>query len=340
MSVATENKESSLAPPLARVNQLQPIIELLQSQSLPWDKILKRAQLPASVMDKPNALIPEVCIREVISLTGEFMDVENIGFYIGQNIPRLPPLTFDNQAKTVAKALESFCHHMHLYASNTDFSLHAETGGAWFCRVDPLKISATTITFEQYMTAAFIRVVQSLSANDNWKPSQVRFSYVGPDNIKGFNEKDSQMFFEADHTAIFIDNKTLLSPVNQDYLKQNPVFGLMDNLDEKDVIDGIEEIFCTYLEDEVISGDFVSSAMLSTPRQLQRQLEKQGTTFRKIRNNLLYREARIMLADKNKSISEITNILGYSDATNFVRAFSTWSGYSPGYYREHYLKRT
>lgn len=70
-----------------------------------------------------------------------------------------------------------------------------------------------------------------------------------------------------------------------------------------------------------------------SPRTLKRQLAAQGTSFRELLEQEQREVACKLLAQLQYSVSEIGAMLGYSDVTNFDRAFRRLFGMSPSQYR-------
>ena len=69
-------------------------------------------------------------------------------------------------------------------------------------------------------------------------------------------------------------------------------------------------------------------------RTLQRRLTEEGARYRQLHNEWLMGEARKLLREKNLSIESISQLLGYSDVSNFRQAFRRWYGVSPMAYRQ------
>ena len=68
-------------------------------------------------------------------------------------------------------------------------------------------------------------------------------------------------------------------------------------------------------------------------RTLNRHLRASGTTFQQLSDEVRFEIARQMLDDSTMTLSEIAAALAYSDASAFSRAFSRWSGITPGRWR-------
>ena len=44
-----------------------------------------------------------------------------------------------------------------------------------------------------------------------------------------------------------------------------------------------------------------------------------------------------LLKDSKLNLTDIAHQLGYSDPTNFSRAFKRWTNFSPRYFRQHHI---
>ena len=70
-----------------------------------------------------------------------------------------------------------------------------------------------------------------------------------------------------------------------------------------------------------------------SPRTLDRYLEKEGESFRKLSNRTRYEKALELLADDRLTVTQIAYELGYTDMSNFARSFRREAGVAPGQYR-------
>jgi len=64
-------------------------------------------------------------------------------------------------------------------------------------------------------------------------------------------------------------------------------------------------------------------------RTLQRKLQQAGTSYDKLLRDVRHELACYYLRDPELSIKEISYLLGFSEPTNFTRAFKAWSGQAP-----------
>lgn len=73
-----------------------------------------------------------------------------------------------------------------------------------------------------------------------------------------------------------------------------------------------------------------------TPRTFERHLKAEGASYRMLVSSGLHSKAKIMLADRRYSITQVAHQLGYSDSANFTRAFRKIEKLSPSDYRKQF----
>jgi AraC-like DNA-binding protein len=79
--------------------------------------------------------------------------------------------------------------------------------------------------------------------------------------------------------------------------------------------------------------DAIAEAMGMTVRTLQRQLQSCDTTLSALRDEVCLALSRELLNNPALTLEEIAASLGYSDASNFRRAFKRWTGVNPSQFR-------
>ena len=77
----------------------------------------------------------------------------------------------------------------------------------------------------------------------------------------------------------------------------------------------------------------VAAGLHLSGRTLNRRLQREGTSFRAIRGELLRGWARQYLLETDHSVEAIAALLGYQDSANFRRAFRNWEQCSPREFR-------
>lgn len=82
-----------------------------------------------------------------------------------------------------------------------------------------------------------------------------------------------------------------------------------------------------------LSEQNVAEALFISARTLARRLDKEGSSYRQIRDKILSQQACNYLRDSSMSVEAIASLLNYHDSANFRRAFKRWFGLSPRDYR-------
>ena len=77
-----------------------------------------------------------------------------------------------------------------------------------------------------------------------------------------------------------------------------------------------------------------ASLLAMSERNLTRQLGRENTSFSALTAQVQTERAKNFLSDRALSIAEISERLGYAEPAAFSRAFSTWTGESPGKWRK------
>ena len=72
-----------------------------------------------------------------------------------------------------------------------------------------------------------------------------------------------------------------------------------------------------------------------SPRTLQRKLKKEAISYQELHHAVIMEKAHHLLCHSDKSISEITEELGYTNNSSFFRGFKRFYKKSPSEYRQH-----
>jgi len=76
----------------------------------------------------------------------------------------------------------------------------------------------------------------------------------------------------------------------------------------------------------------IAARLNSSPRTLQRNLTREGTSFKELLNNVRHELATQYLMDSKQSTMDIALKLGYNHASSFCTAFKHWTGVPPSRY--------
>jgi AraC-like DNA-binding protein len=95
----------------------------------------------------------------------------------------------------------------------------------------------------------------------------------------------------------------------------------------------VERVLESVRDGRLPAIEAVAGELKVSPRTLTRQLSSEGVRFQGILDGIRHRRALELLKKDNLSVDAIADRLGYSDPSNFGRAFRKWEGVSPSHWR-------
>lgn len=108
-------------------------------------------------------------------------------------------------------------------------------------------------------------------------------------------------------------------------------------LDKNDVVERVKFAIIKQLPSGNVTDTLIAGSLHRNERTLQRQLSKEGTTFKTLLNEIRTDLADKYIRDSQLSLTEISFLLGFSETSSFSRAFRRWTGKSPSLYRQSLL---
>jgi AraC-like DNA-binding protein len=85
--------------------------------------------------------------------------------------------------------------------------------------------------------------------------------------------------------------------------------------------------------EEMPSFEMLTTRLNMSARTLRRRLEKEGTSYQRIKDNARRDVAITLLTRERMTVSDVAERIGFSDPSAFHRSFKKWTGLSPGEYR-------
>ncbi len=104
-------------------------------------------------------------------------------------------------------------------------------------------------------------------------------------------------------------------------------------MDQADIVTRVKVAITEELPSGRISEERIAEHLNMSQRSLQRKLQERHTSYRALLEETRRDLANRYMEDTRYRISEITYLLGFSDPSNFTRAFRRWKGVSPTVYR-------
>ncbi len=116
-------------------------------------------------------------------------------------------------------------------------------------------------------------------------------------------------------------------------LNDNIATSYIARLDKNDIVTAVRQRIIEFLPSGECSRKEVASVMCMSPATLQFKLAQRNTNFHDLFDSIRKELALSYVKQSSLSITEITYLLGFSDTSNFTRAFKRWEGVSPSDFR-------
>ena len=104
-----------------------------------------------------------------------------------------------------------------------------------------------------------------------------------------------------------------------------------------DFVGSLKQLLHSYVQETDLNIEVAAGLCDLSKRSLQRKLTAQGTCYSRVLDEARFDVAKRMLQDRDKSVTDISYLLGFSEPTHFSRAFRRIAGISPHVYRRQFL---
>lgn len=104
--------------------------------------------------------------------------------------------------------------------------------------------------------------------------------------------------------------------------------------ERSDIVNQVYSKLLDFLPQRIFSEDIIAEDLNMSLRTLQRRLKEKGTSYDALFQGVRKEVALQLINDQQLSIVEIGRFLGFSNRSNFGRAFKTWTGVTPAKHRQ------
>jgi AraC-like DNA-binding protein len=140
-----------------------------------------------------------------------------------------------------------------------------------------------------------------------------------------FNKEANRMIASKEDVATAI----LSSDQSMFQLFNSIVADKQSLLATNSMAENLKQVLFMQFKGRIPTIEEAAAALNTTPRNLQRKLLQEKTTFRDISGAIRKEIAFQLMQNPAIKISEVSDILGYSDLTAFRKAFKSWTNSTP-----------
>jgi len=186
------------------------------------------------------------------------------------------------------------------------------------------------------MTMKFVRMI----CGPHYKPKKVCLSWTPPSELIGKyrEELDCEIEFSSDKTAVYfevIDLDKELPSSNRELARQSDktITEFLEKTGSVDLKSRVYSKLIEFLPSGDCSRERVAMSLNMTPSTFHNKLKVEGSNYQDLLDNIRKELAEQYIGKNGISIGEAAYLLGFTDCSNFSRAFKRWVGMSPREYK-------
>lgn len=325
---------------VVRAGPLMAIPALLREFGVAPGPVLRAAGFRTLQFEDPETRIPYLSADRLLKRCVEVTGCEHFGLRVGE---RAPPSSLGvagfmlQTAPDVRTALRDLVTHLDLHDDGgVPFVDEAGDNCLLGYAIQQPGVEASAQIYDLSISVA-CNIMRSL-CGAGWRPVEVLLSRARPHDLMPYRQLfRAPLRFNAGQSAVVFAGHWLDRPLpGADPLLRRHLEREARELraqDDLGVVGKLRAVLRVRLTDRQYATSAVASQFGIHERTLNRRLQAEGTTYRRVLEEVRYATARQLLATTTMTLSEIAGALDYADASAFTRAFKRWSGDAPARWR-------
>ncbi|MCX2723647.1 helix-turn-helix transcriptional regulator [Roseibium salinum] len=321
----------------ARADILRVLRDICSNEDLDWPYIARLYDFDLASMDDPQGVVPIAAWHGVFEHVAEALGSDAVMFDLFNNV-EIGCLSVFDYLFACAPTLRHACQ-------------------AWV-KFMPIRTNACRVVFEETETSGYLEWPilegrgewrQSMFARVGWAahqleqaldmhapPIMIDLATAAPESTSALQKKyQGRLNFCVPRNRISFPRALLSRPLprHDPHLYEIILKSAMTEME----LFGQKESPLSRIANEVASNlsqgasalPLISARLGMSQRAVQRLLEKEGTSFRKLSEEVRRAAAERYLRSTELPMKEIAFLLGFSELSTFSRAVKTWFGVSP-----------
>jgi len=315
----------------------------MRERGVRTDTALKEAGLVRSQLRDPERRIPFAKHVRFLEIAADHLNDPFWGLHLGASIhPKQVGLLgyVGLSSDTLGDALKNLTRYLSVLSEGAEAELVIESGTvAIVIRIlDPDVLDCRQI--DDFGMSTLLTTCRALTGTE-FNPERVDFRTPKPSSLAEHERIfNSEVRFQQPRSGLVFNNRAIHLPI------ATADSGLLRVLERycRDILGRRPAVpTLVYQVRELIAGllntgdptiDTVAAELNMSSRTLERRLNSQGLSYRRILDDLRRQLAERYLEDERLGLAQITYLLGYSEPTAFNRAFRRWTGITPTQFRK------
>jgi AraC-like DNA-binding protein len=332
-------------PPMVSAELLLGSLEAARELGVDLTDTLAASEISVQHLQSGDGYLPLHKVVEFLNDAAERFKCEHFGFLVGKN---QPPARFAMVgqlicfAATLEGAIEDAMRFALLNSEYSEWTLERDKGLAMLVRRTRVAYDAPIM---QIQTLAVVLVYKAIVAVCGRKVPlrQVQFTHRRParsDRLEAYF--GAPVRFNQNFTGLVFAESELRSPIptrdaNVHRLLTAHLASLAAGCSrDEDLVTRVRHHIKQTVGSRHCNLDGICLRSGIHPRALQRALREQRLTFRQLLHDVRQELAEDYFRNSSLSVLELTELLGYSNASACARAFKQRTGMSPQHWKERH----
>lgn len=271
----------------------------------------------------------------LLKLTGDPL----IGLHVGMGTPKLLQGMVGfliQSSKDIDQGLQILQQYGHMgspmveyrYTVNDKAMLEIEQNKMW-----TMKYPEPARHANDFLIAAIINTINSLTGK-NIVPLRIELTNEMREISEYRKFFGCEVLFNKDVNRIILNKEDVSIPLLTSDQSMFQIFSAIvaDKqalLETNSASENLKQVLFMQFKGRIPTIEEAASALNTTPRNLQRKLLQEKASFRDIAGEVRKDIAVQLMQNPAIKISEVSDILGYSDLSAFRKAFKSWTNASP-----------
>lgn len=316
----------------------------LAARGIDADQVLREAGIDPAKFENTEKRVPFESVDRLFRLVVDRTGDPSIGIDL---VDHMNPTVYEalGVAMLCSSTLRNLCRRFERFfdiVSSLERGVFHETDyGGYFAEEPHVEYSDVTRGVHADAFTAVVIKFMRLVYQPDFAPRLVELISRPPEELhdKYREHFGANVKFGASRTAIHVNSEDLDAPLtgsnaslafHNDQLAQ----AILADLKKQDLQARVYARLIEYLPAGECSREKVAHSLNMSESAFQKKLKAEGTSYQEVLDSTRSELARHYLGKSKLTISEAAFLLGFTDSSNFSRAFKRWTGDSPSDYRE------
>ncbi|MGI9202152.1 MAG: helix-turn-helix domain-containing protein [Woeseiaceae bacterium] len=315
----------------------------LDARGIDADEVLRAAGIDPREYENTERRVPFDSVDHLFRLVVERTDDPSIGIDL---VEHMNPTVYEalGVALLCSSTLRNFFRRFERFfdiVSSLERGVFHETPyGGYFAEEPIVEYSDVTRGVHADAFTAVVIKFMRLVYQPDFAPKKVELVSSPPDETheKYHSHFGKNVEFAAERTAIHVESVDLDAPLTGSnaslaFYNDQLATAILADLKKLDLRARVYARLIEFLPAGDCNREKVAHSLNMSESAFQKKLKAEGTSYQEVLDETRNELAKHYLGKSGLSISEAAFLLGFTDSSNFSRAFKRWTGESPTDFR-------